>query len=366
MITVKKIVRDGMLLSALLLFSCKSVLQQTTEVSKDNVLTVSERSRRDREFGRLCLEIAGYPLERQQGILSIVSIPDTELKDETIDFLKKHYVSGVILFKRNIKNEKQLKQLISDLRQKVDSNLLLGVDQEGGDVVRIDWDKTCKVSAHDIGRADKKYAYKIAYERAELLKSLGFDIIFGPVCDIAKSKKSYIYSRSFGMSAEDVAEFVSVTVKAQRDAGLVSVLKHFPGHGETNVNSHINFPVIDMTLDKLNTRDFVPFKKGLAAGAEMVMVGHIVNKYIEPGVPASLSRKYQDILYKHLNFKGIIVTDDMAMTGKIEGGIGYGLNIITGNFTEIDSMMKKIKPDITQCAKVLKFIEDRKNEENKK
>lgn len=358
---MKKNICGCLLLAAFLLFSCKSALPETTETVSDKVLAKNEINEHDREFGRLCLEIAGYPLERQQGILSVISIPDVELKDETIDFLKKHHVSGVILFRKNIENEKQLRRLISDLRQKVNPDLLLGIDQEGGDVVRIKWDKTRKVSAHDIGRrADKNYAYKIAYDRAVLLKDLGFDITFGPVCDIAKSKKSYIYNRSFGTSAEKVAEFVSVTVKAQRDAGLISVLKHFPGHGETDVNSHIDFPVIDMTLDKLNARDFVPFKKGLAAGAEMILIGHIVNKYIEPDVPASLSRKYQDILYKHLNFKGIIVTDDMAMTGKIDGGIGWGLNIITGTFVEIDSMMKKIKPDITQCAKIIKFIEDRK------
>ncbi len=356
-------------MSTLFLFSCKSALPETTEtkVSNDKVLVMSEKNENDREFGRLCLKIAGYPLERQQGILSMVSIPDTKLTDETINFLKKHYVSGVILFKKNIENEKQLRQLINDLRRKVNPNLLLSIDQEGGDVVRINWDKTCKVSANDIGkRADKNYAYKIAYERALLLKDLGFDITFGPVCDIAKSKKSYIYNRSFGTSADKVAEFVAITVKAQHDAGLISVLKHFPGHGETNVNSHIDFPVIDMTLDKLNGRDFIPFKNGLAAGAEMVLVGHIINKYVDPDIPASLSRKYQDILYKHLNFKGIIVTDDMAMTGKIDGGIGWGLNIITGTFTEIDSMIKKIKPDITQCAKLIKFIEERKNQENEK
>ena len=90
------------------------------------------------------------------------------------------------------------------------------------------------------------------------------------------------------------------------------------------------------------------------------------DKYIDPNVPSSLSRKYQDILYKYLNFSGIIVTDDMAMTGKIDKGIGWGINLITGTFVEIDAMMKKIEPDITQCAKVLKFIEDRKNKENKK
>ena len=106
--------------------------------------------------------------------------------------------------------------------------------------------------------------------------------------------------------------------------------------------------------------DFVPFKKGLEAGAEMVLVGHIINKYVDPGVPSSLSRKYQDILYKYLNFNGIIVTDDMAMTGKIDCGIGWGINLITGTFVEIDTMMKKIKPDVTQCAKVLKFLEDMK------
>lgn len=358
---MKKYILGCLLLTIFLSVSCKSALPQTTESVGETALAVNEINERDREFGKLCLEIAGYPLEKQQGILSIVSIPDTQLTNETVEFLKKHHVSGVILFRKNIENERQLKRLISDLRQKVNPDLLLGIDQEGGDVVRIKWDKTSSVSAQEIGkRADKNYAYKIAYERAVLLKNLGFDITFGPVCDVAKSKKSYIYNRSFGLSPEKVAEFVSVTVKAQRDAGLISVLKHFPGHGETDVNSHIDFPVIDMTLDKLNARDFLPFKEGIAAGAEMVLIGHIVNKYIEPDVPATFSRKYQNILYKHLNFKGIIVTDDLAMTGRIDGGIGWGLNIITGTFAEINSMMKKIKPDVTQCAKIIKFIEDRK------
>ena len=356
-----------LLISALFLFSCKSSLPEIIEPQENQVQTKQTEKETDKKFTKLCREVAGYSLEKQQGILSMVSIPDSKLTNATVKFLKKHYVSGIILFKKNIENEKQLKQLIKDLRQKVNPNLLIGVDQEGGDVVRIKWDKTAKVSACDIGkRADKKYAYKIAYERAKMLKELGFDITFGPVCDIAESENSYIYNRAFGTDPEKVAEFVAITVKAQRDAGIISVLKHFPGHGETDVNSHIDFPVIDMDLDKLKARDFVPFKKGLEAGAEMVLTGHIINKYIEPQVPASLSRKYQDILYKHLNFTGIIVTDDMAMTGKIDCGIGWGINLITGTFVEIDTMMKKIKPDIIQCAKVLKFIEDRKNEVNEK
>lgn len=351
----------------LALSSCKKSMPQIIEPQENKISPITEDFEKNRKFGKLCKEVAGYPLEKQQGILSMVSIPDSKLTNETVNFLKKHHVCGIILFKKNIENEKQLKKLIKDLREKVNPDLLIGIDQEGGDVVRIKWDKTCKISACDIGkRADKHYAYKIAYERSKMLKDLGIDITFGPVCDIAKSKKSYIYNRAFGTTPEKVAEFTAITVKAQRDAGIISVLKHFPGHGETDVNSHIDFPVIDMDIDELCKRDFIPFKKGLEAGAEMVLIGHIINKYIDPNVPSSLSRKYQDILYKYLNFSGIIVTDDMAMTGKIDKGIGWGINLITGTFVEIDAMMKKIEPDITQCAKVLKFIEDRKNKENKK
>lgn len=350
-----------LLMTVVTLASCKKSMPEIIVQQDNKTLTTEENIELNKEFGKLCKKVAGYPLEKQQGILSIVSIPDSELTRETVIFLKKHYVSGVILFKKNIKDEKQLKKLIKDLRQKVNPDLLICVDQEGGDVVRIKWDKTSKVSACDIGkRADEQYAYEIAYERAKMLKDLGIDITFGPVCDIAKSPKSYIYNRAFGTSPEKVADFVAITVKAQRDAGIISVLKHFPGHGETDVNSHIDFPVINMDIDELCKRDFIPFQKGLEAGAEMILVGHIINKYIDPNVPSSLSRKYQDILYKHLNFNGIIVTDDMAMTGKINKGIGWGINLITGTFVEIDTMMKKIKPDVTQCAKILKFIEDRK------
>ena len=347
------------ILLTLTIFSCKKSLPQVVEETP--VVTQEQQKKDDNEFGILCKKVAKLPLIHKQGILSMVSIPDAKLTNETVKFLKEHHVIGVILFKKNIVDEKQLKRLIKDLRQKVKSDLLIGIDQEGGDVVRIKWDKTCKISACDIGkRNDKQYAYKIAYERAKLLKELGIDMTFGPVCDIAESEKSYIYNRAFGTNPQKVAEYVAITVKAQRDAGIISVLKHFPGHGETDVNSHIDFPIIDRDIQALCEHDFVPFKKGLEAGAEMVLVGHIINKYVDPGVPSSLSRKYQDILYKYLNFNGIIVTDDMAMTGKIDCGIGWGINLITGTFVEIDTMMKKIKPDVTQCAKVLKFLEDMK------
>jgi dGTP triphosphohydrolase len=103
-----------LLISALFLFSCKSSLPEVVKQQENQVQTKLVKNETDKEFYKLCREVAGYSLEKQQGILSMVSIPDSKLTNATVKFLKKHYVSGIILFKKNIENEKQLKQLIKE------------------------------------------------------------------------------------------------------------------------------------------------------------------------------------------------------------------------------------------------------------
>lgn len=301
-------------------------------------------------------KIETMTFEEKRGLLAMVSIPDQVLSRDTVDFLNYYKIGGVILFKQNIVNEKQLKKLTTDLREKVNPNLLIAIDQEGGFITRIDWDKYEKIGPYDIGKtSDSDYAYKIAYERALFLLDLGIDITLSPVADIPESKSSYIYYRSFSTNPEKAAELVKITVQAHKDAGIISVLKHFPGLGRTTIDSHLNFPIINVSKDELIRNDFLPFIRGIEAGAEIVMIGHVINKFIDETQPASISYEYVRLL-RELGFNGIIMTDDLKMTGRIDNTIGWGINIITGSFAELKEKIITIKPVDNDLAPLVELV----------
>ena len=297
--------------------------------------------------------------KERKGLLLMVGIKDKVLSEETIKTLKDNHIMGVILFDYNITDEKQLKKLTSDLRKYVNPNMLISIDQEGGEVNRINFDKLKNISPKNIGDSNSsEYAYKIAYQKSKFLLDLGINMILGPLCDIPNDTNSYLYNRSFSTNLNIVAEMVSNTVKAQRDAGIISVLKHFPGHGDTVVNSHNDFPSINKTTNELLSNEFIPFKSGIDAGAEVVLVAHIKNKYIDDKNTASMSKKYADILEKDLGFNGVVITDDLAMTGNIDKGINFGINLISNLYENVEYMFEDIDADILTCARVLKMISE--------
>ena len=297
--------------------------------------------------------------KERKGLLLMVGIKDKVLSEETIKTLKDNHIMGVILFDYNITDEKQLKKLTSDLRKYVNPNMLISIDQEGGEVNRINFDKLKNISPKNIGDSNSsEYAYKIAYQKSKFLLDLGINMILGPLCDVPNDTNSYLYKRSFSTNVNIVAEMVSNTVKAQRDAGIISVLKHFPGHGDTAVNSHNDFPSINKTTNELLSNEFIPFKSGIDAGAEVVLVAHIKNKYIDDKNTASMSKKYADILEKDLGFNGVVITDDLAMTGNIDKGINFGINLISNLYENVEYMFEDIDADILTCARVLKMISE--------
>lgn len=304
-------------------------------------------------------KVSSMSEKERKGLLLMVGIKDKALSEETIEILKDNKIAGTILFDYNIENETQLKKLTSDLRKFANSNMLIAIDEEGGGVNRIYFDKLKHISAKYIGdKNSKEYAYKIAYQKSKFLLDLGINMIFGPVCDIPKDKNSYLYKRSFSTNADIVSDMVEASVKAQKDAGIITVLKHFPGHGETAVDSHENFPSIDKRINELKNKEFTPFQRGIEAGAEMILIAHIKNKYIDDKLPASLSKNYAEILEKEMNFKGVVITDDLSMTGKIEKGVNFGINLNSDLYNNIEYMFEDINPNIISCAKVLKIISE--------
>ena len=340
----------------LLFYACKSASSVIEEQSYIDDLKQSYP-----DLSSYIDKVAEMSDKERKGLLLMVGIKDKVLSEDTIKTLKDNHIMGVILFDYNITDEKQLKKLTSDLRKYVNPNMLISIDQEGGEVNRIKFDKLKNISPKMIGDTNSdEYAYEIAYQKSKFLLDLGINMILGPLCDIPNDTNSYIYNRSFSTNTDKVAEMAAITVKAQRDAGIISVLKHFPGHGDTTVNSHDDFPYINKTTNELDIKEFIPFKKGIEAGAEMVLVSHIKNEYIDNKIPASMSKIYADILEKDLGFDGVVITDDLAMTGKIDKGINFGINLISNIYENSEYMFKDIKADILSCARVLKIISENK------
>ena len=241
--------------------------------------------------------------------------------DEMKNTLENYKIGGVILFARNIESIDQTKELISNLQGNAPIPLFVSVDEEGGDVARVGNNSNMRTTTfppmEEVGKnEDEEYAYNMGKTIASEIKELGFNLDFAPVADVKTNEyNTEIGNRAFGSDAKLVSKFVKQVVKGIQGQGISATLKHFPGHGSTTGDSH-NTPVnADTDLLSLRSREFKPFKAGIDAGADFVMVSHIsISKVTENTVPASMSTVViQNMLREELNFKGVVITDGMDM-----------------------------------------------------
>ena len=199
--------------------------------------------------------------------------------------------------------------------------MFISVDEEGGTVARIansDAMGTTKFPAmSEIGATgDSRQAYNVGATIGREIAELGFNLDFAPVADIStNADNTEIGSRSFGGDADLVSDMVSQEVRGLQDSGVSATLKHFPGQGDSGDDTHKGFVNLDVTIDRLRDVEFGPFKAGIAAGTDMVMMSHVaVRNITQNEVPASLSSlMVTDILRKELQFDNVIITDAMNM-----------------------------------------------------
>ena len=253
------------------------------------------------------------------GHMLITGFKGTSPSDAKIVKLKqlidRQEIGGIIVFKRNIENKKQLKTLLSYLTK--DRDIFVAIDHEGGVVNRLTHPsfqlKTpspelfCKLSK------EKQEIY--ANQISKTLKEIGINVNLGGVVDIAPLiYKSSIckYKRCFADSQELISSCTSVLFNSHKSDELFFALKHFPGHGSTPVDSHYNLPDITQSHSQY---DFMPYFKVIDPKTKynMVMVGHLMNKQVDENYPASLSKKHIKTLTHELNYKGLIITDDLNM-----------------------------------------------------
>lgn len=265
---------------------------------------------------------SGLSLKHAIGQLLIVGFEGSRLPIPLIGALTKGDVGGVILFARNFESRDQIVSLTRQIHS-IPSPYPIWtcVDQEGGKVQRIgeSFGSARIPSAREIGATTPERAYEIAVETGRDLKALGFDINFAPVLDIDTNPANPIIGdRAFGATAEDVIRYAIPTIKGLEDAGIIACGKHFPGHGDTDKDSHTDLPETMHGIERLREVEFKPFKAAIEAGVPMIMTAHIVMKGLGERFPATLSRSVIGLLRGELGYDGVVVSDDLEMDAIID------------------------------------------------
>lgn len=260
--------------------------------------------------------------KRRAGQRLAVGFLGHDLGPELTRHLREMGPSHAILFARNVVEPGQVRTFNDALHgiAPSDAPLLVAVDQEGGRVARIR-EPFCAPwpSARCVGRAER-YTEAVATGLARELLAMGFDVDFAPVADVDSNPKNPIIGdRSFDSDAARVAAHVGRYVRAMQAAGLAATAKHFPGHGDTSVDSHLDLPCVERELGDLRAVELVPFREAVASGVAAVMTAHVLFPALDEDLPATLSpRILPTLLRGELGYDGLVYSDDLEM-GAVAG-----------------------------------------------
>ena len=261
----------------------------------------------------------------------IPAVNVTELNDPIRECLADYHFGGTVLFAQNCADAEQTLRLVAELQSANQAGgglpLLVAVDQEGGSVARLGFGTTGPGSMALAATGDAENARAMAAIYGEELRLLGINSDYAPVMDVNSNPNNPVIGvRSFSDDAEVVSRFGGAFIEGLKGEGIVATLKHFPGHGDTDTDSHTGLPLIDRSYEELKALDLVPFQSAIDGGADMVMTAHIQFPQIETEtytststgeeiyLPATMSRAIlTDILRGDMGFEGVIVTDALDM-----------------------------------------------------
>ena len=249
-----------------------------------------------------------------QGSL-MLDIGGTFLTAEDRQLLRQPQVCGVILFARNIEHPQQVRQLCQAIRA-VRSDLLIGVDQEGGRVQRLRQGFVALPAMGLLQTAENPayLAQECGWLMAWEVLAMGIDFSFAPVLDLDYGRSTVIGLRSFGSDVETVETLAGEFLKGMLAAGMPGVGKHFPGHGWVTADSHVDIPIDERSLAEIQRTDLLPFKH-LQQYLAGIMPAHVIYPQVD-NAPAGFSKVWlQDILRKELNYQGVLFSDDLSMAG---------------------------------------------------
>jgi len=266
-------------------------------------------------------QLAQLTLEQKIGQLLILGIEDqaSTVTAETTQLIAEQGIGNIILFKRNIASEQQLQMLISELKKLPSNNipLWITIDQEGGKVNRLPEQYP---SAEELAELnDTAITEASADLMGSALAQLNIDMDFAPVLDInSNANNPVIGSRAFGDNAQSVVTH-STAMLDGLGKHVITVGKHFPGHGDTNIDSHIALPTIEKSWDELEQLELIPFRSAIENNIDAIMVGHLFIPKLDDTYPASLSETIISYYLREvLDFDGLVITDDLIMGGITE------------------------------------------------
>lgn len=264
------------------------------------------------------MNIKELSLEEKIGQMFIIGL-NTKEQEEINKFIKKLKIGGVIIYRKNYSNYEQMLNLINNIKETNVENkipITISIDQEGGRVNRMPPEILNLKSATKFANTkDIELVRESANIIGQMLNSTGISMNYAPILDIKRfEEKHAIGDRCYGDNKEDVEKYGIEIMKQLQENKVISVIKHFPGHGLTKKDSHFRIPKVKEKIEILEKEDMQPFEMAIKNGADAIMVGHLIIKDIDKKYPASLSKKViQKYLIEKNNYNGLIITDDMKM-----------------------------------------------------
>jgi beta-N-acetylhexosaminidase len=267
----------------------------------------------------------GLSLGEKIGQLFMVGFEGREVTSELAARMATYGWGGVIIFGRNVESPAQLRALTQELQAAVGARdhlpLLIAVDQEGGRVARLKAPFTTFPSAAQMGQTQsEQLAAMVGQAIATELRAVGINMDMAPVLDVlTNSVNTVIGDRAFSADPVCVARQGMAFMRGMHAAGVLAVGKHFPGHGDTRLDSHLALPISERTVAQLEACELLPFREAIAAGLEAIMTAHVICSAWDPHHPATLSRPIlTDVLRAEMGFSGVIITDDLGMAAVSE------------------------------------------------
>ena len=312
--------------------------------------------------------LSGMTMDEKIAQMMVVSMP----QKRSAEIQSEYQFGGYILFARDFKRStrKGFIREIKACQDASDTAMLIGVDEEGGTVVRASYYRKFRKkkfrSPRQVYRSGKyKAIEKDTKSKDRFLRSLGINCNFGPIADVAYKKSDYMYARSFNTKASKVSKFIRISVGQMDRDNMVSALKHFPGYGK-NGDTHGRIIRDKRPLLTFLTRDLRPFSAGISAGADMIMLSHTVVNAFDKHNPASLSKDVNRYIRDNMGFDRVIITDGLGMKGVTEfaGGdqgkaavlavqAGNDMICATGNYKKcFESLRKAVKNGTIDSAQI--------------
>ena len=301
--------------------------------------------------------VNNLPLESQVAQMFFARCPEAD----AAVLAGQYDIGGYILFGRDFEGQtkESVAAVIQSYQDAAATPMLIGVDEEGGTVVRI--------SSNPNFRADRFWSPQALYneggfalitsdakEKDELLASIGVNVNFAPVCDVSTDPADFINARAFGRDAAQTSEYVRTVVAQMLSDQIGMVLKHFPGYGN-NLDTHTGIAIDERPIESFRESDFLPFRAGIDAGAQSVLVSHNIVTCMDAELPASLSPAVHQVLRDELGFDGVVMTDDLimeAITDYTGGADAAVLAVQAGNDMRVSSDF------VTQYNAVLAAVQD--------